>query len=240
VARLGSGPVRSYPPVMLALRVAPLILLLAACSAGQPPPAKPRAADAPAAEKPAATAKRVPKPAATAASEPQEEPEPVEDTTPREVRYLVKPDGLQIDVVGVRFRPKATAVKVGGGWGVNVEVETSAEDDQQHSLLAGTDGALAFAGSVKRGGSEQRFKDQRGVTEEQTVFPGAPVTLSRQWPEGTGQKPLAAGDELVLQVGLWGVGDDARSRRPVMKFFQVRMKVGAKTPEPKVEPPTKL
>lgn len=221
---------------MVRLFMLPTVLLLVACSGSSAPPATaerpvpPGKGDAPA--RAGATPKAAPKP---------DEPAPgsyqAADATPREVRYLVKPDGLQIDVAGTRFRPRATAVSLGGGWGIQIEVEASADDDQQHSLLSGTDGALAFAGAVSRRGSSVRFKDQRGQGEEQLLFPGAPITLSRTWPEGTGQKPLGVGDEIDLHVGLWGLGEDATSRRPVLKFFRVHMKVGDGTPQPKLTPP---
>ncbi len=155
----------------------------------------------------------------------------------REVRYLVKPEGLQIDVAGARFFPKARAVKVKGGWGVTIDVKASAEDDRTHSLLRSNDGALAFAGTVVRGGKATEFGDERGSGEEQLLFPGAPLTLSRNWPGNLDLAPLARGDELRLEVGLWGLGRDATSRRPVKKFCLVRVSPGSRRPSVLVTPP---
>ena len=61
--------------------------------------------------------------------------------------------------------------------------------------------------------------------------------LTRDWPGTSGTAALRSGDEIALEVGLWGLGDDADSRRPVAKFFLVTMKVGAKSPEPRVTTP---
>jgi len=156
----------------------------------------------------------------------------------REVSYLVRAEGLQIDVAGVRFQPKVKALRVKGGWGVAVDVEASPEDDRTHSLLRGGEGALAFAGTVVRGGKETRFGDERGEGEEQLLFPGAPITLSRKWPGNLGLTPLGRGDELRLEVGLWGLGREAASRRPVNRFFLVRVSVGRKRPSVLVTPPS--
>jgi len=154
---------------------------------------------------------------------------------------MVRSDGLQVDIEGARFRPRATAVRVGGGWGVSVTVESIADDDETHSLLSTEHGALAFAGTVRRGGNEdERFADERQSGEEQLLFPGAPLTLSRKWPSPGGPAPLKRGDELRLEVGLWGLGDTAGSRRPVKKFFLVSMTVSAREPKPLVTPPASL
>ena len=156
----------------------------------------------------------------------------------REVSYLVRPEGLQIDVEGARFLPKAKAVRVKGGWGVAIDVRASAEDDRTHSLLRGNDGALAFAGTVVRRGKEAEFGDERSTGEEQLLFPGSSLTLSRKWPGTLDLAPLARGDELRLEVGLWGLGRDAKSRRPVKKFFLVRVSVGQKRPSVLLTPPS--
>jgi hypothetical protein len=90
---------------------------------------------------------------------------------------------------------------------------------------------------VKRAGKASDFVDRRRGGEEQLLAPGATVTLSRDWPGSSGQPPLRAGDELTLEVGLWGLGDDARTRRPVPKSFLVRMVVRGQAPKPQVSPP---
>jgi hypothetical protein len=156
----------------------------------------------------------------------------------REVSYLVRPEGLQIDVAGARFLPKAKAIKVKGGWGVAIDVQASAEDERTHSLLRGNDGALAFAGTVVRRGKKTGFGDERSTGEEQLLFPGSSLTLSRKWPGSLDLPPLGRGDELVLEVGLWGLGRDAKSRRPVKRFFLVRVSVGRKRPSVLLTPPS--
>ena len=52
-----------------------------------------------------------------------------------------------------------------------------------------------------------------------------------------GMKALANGDILELHVGLWGVGDDKESRRPVMHFFRVKLNTDKPKPRAIVEPP---
>jgi hypothetical protein len=64
-----------------------------------------------------------------------------------------------------------------------------------------------------------------------------PLKFAREWP-GKGGKGLAAGDELTLQVGLWGLGDNAETRRPVRNFVLIKMVAGKKKPQPVVTPPT--
>jgi hypothetical protein len=159
------------------------------------------------------------------------------DDAPREILFLIKPDGLQVDIEGARFRPHAKAIRVGGGWGVEVNVDAVSHDDRTHSLLRADTGVLAFAGLTRRGGEEARFADTREGGEEQLLFPDGPLTLSRNWPGTSGQAALRRGDELVLEVGLWGLGDTAAQRRPVKKFFLVQMKVTDKPPRPVVTPP---
>ncbi len=73
--------------------------------------------------------------------------------------------------------------------------------------------------------------------DEDFVTPGTLARLERRWPTKASDKPLGAGDKLELQVGLWGIGADAKSRRPLKKFFIVTMVVGKGEPRPLVAPP---
>ena len=50
-------------------------------------------------------------------------------------------------------------------------------------------------------------------------------------------KPVANGEILELHVGLWGLGDDAESRKPVKQFFRVRLNASHPNPRAIVEPP---
>jgi hypothetical protein len=72
------------------------------------------------------------------------------DTAPREIRYTMKPGGLEIRVAGVRFVTRAEPVRASSGWGVKVSVEAHSDDGGVHSVLAPKRTPLAFAGRVVR------------------------------------------------------------------------------------------
>jgi hypothetical protein len=44
---------------------------------------------------------------------------------------------------------------------------------------------------------------------------------------------------LTLDVGLWGLGRSADARRPVRKFFMLKMVAGNK-PQPVIQPPASV
>jgi hypothetical protein len=159
-------------------------------------------------------------------------------TAPREVKYVLTPEGLKIEVAGVRFLASAETKQVGQGWGVKVNVKAEAADGKEHVLLSPKHGPLAFAAAVvKKGESEaERSVDEREGEDDKKIAPGAPLTFSRDFPS-KGGRALAIGDTLDLDVGLWGVGESADNRRPVKQFFHVRMKVDKGKPKPIVEPP---
>ncbi len=152
---------------------------------------------------------------------------------PREVVYRVSPEGLKIQVEGAEFRPQAQAIKTKGGYGVIISVE--ATSNTPLVLLNPTGGPLAFGGYVRRPDKE-KITDTRQGEDEISLSPGAPQTLSRTWP-AAGHSPLFYGQKLELQVGLWGLGPNSDDRRPVLKFFAVRMRVDEKGATPIVEPP---
>lgn len=209
--------------------------LLVACGTPSPPAESP-APPAP----PSAAPIAEPAPSASASAEPApaEPAEPPPDTGPREVKYVMAGGKLEIVVEGVRFKPSAKAAKLGGGWGIALEVEGEAQDDQMHSLLKPKSGALAIAAKITRkGGKVEETTDTRDGEDEDFVTPGTLATLERKWPDKTGPKPLVAGDKVALQVGLWGIGADAKSRRPLKKFFSVTMVVGKGEPRPLIAPP---
>jgi hypothetical protein len=158
------------------------------------------------------------------------------DTAPREVRYTMKPGGLEIRVAGVRFVTRAEPVRASSGWGVKVSVEAHSDDGGVHSVLAPKRTPLAFAGRVVRAQSTESLSDRREGDEALEVVPDRPVTISRVWPGG-GKRGLGPGESLELEVGLWGVGDDASNRRPVEQFFKLAMKAGHKRPQPVISPP---
>jgi hypothetical protein len=151
----------------------------------------------------------------------------------REVVYRLSPDGLKVQINGAEFRPKAEAVKVNGRWGVKLTVE--ATTTQEKVLLSPKKGPLAFGGTVDRG-SPSKFGDTREGGSDMTLSPGKPLTFSRTWPDAD-QKGLAPGEKLELHVGLWGLGTDAASRRPVNRFFVVKMVADRVGAQPLLQPP---
>lgn len=195
---------------------------------------------APEAHAPTHSAETPPAPEPRVETSPPKASEPVVDPpapkTEREIAYISGPQGLRVEVEGATFVPRAKPVRVGDGWAVRVEVEVTVEGTVL-SLLEPAGGPLAFAGALQRGEHATRFTDQRVGDGERFLTPADPVVLRRDFPDGPGEKPLGRGDRLRLEVGLWGLGADADSRRPVKRLFQIDMVVGAKTPQPVVGPP---
>jgi hypothetical protein len=178
--------------------------------------------------------------AATASSDAAAAPDepPAEKLEGREVKYIMTPQGLEVEVAGVRFFTAAKPIQMGGGWGVRLSATAKVKDDKSHSLLSPKNGPIAFAAAVKRGGGEpERFSDKREGDGEETLEPGKPHEIKRDFPGKDGPKPLKAGDELELEVGLWGLGDNAEARKAVRAFFTVKMVVGKGKPQPVISPP---
>ena len=240
----------SFARSSLALPAA-LLLALAACGGGtnsSPPAAAPAAESAapPAPPEPSAAAdNEKTAPASDAASsdaaKPESKPAPKAAPDPnatRDVTYVVVPEGLKITVAGVKFLASSVAQQTGGGWGVKVNLEASADDDKPHLLSKPKAGPLAFAGSVRRKGKSEpeHFGDERAGDGTAAVSGDAPLKVSRTWPV-KGVRALAIGDALDLQVALWGLGNDADSLRPVKQFFHVRMQVDKGKPKAIIEPP---
>lgn len=154
---------------------------------------------------------------------------------PRSVKYIVSPDGLRVEVEGLSFTPRAEAVKLGAGYAVKVSVQARAKDGASHSLLAPKAAELAFAGEVVRGSADpERFTDRREGDRELVLEGTKPVLLTRTWPQNAETRPLMPGDELKLLVGLWGLGSDAASRRPLTRFCRVSFSFDAKKGKPKL------
>lgn len=228
-----------------AIRVVGVVLVVA-CGGAESPPAQtaeratePSPAPAPPAPSTAAPSEPEPK-----TSEPKSEPEqspppPAKDpNAAREVKYTMTPDGLKIDVAGVRFLASARAKQIGQGWGATVSVKAEANDDKEHVLLNPKRGPLAFAAAVLKsgGGEAERIPDEREGDAEMKLVPGGPVSFSRDFP-GKGGRVLAMGETLDLETALWGLGETSDDRRPVKQFFHVKMKVEKGKPKAIVEPP---
>lgn len=222
-----------------------VFLLVAAC--GAPPAAESPAPESEVSEaappvEPEAEATDAPPAAETeaepAADAPAGDADPEGRTTTRDVTYRSTPEGLKIEVEGVEFMPKATPVKMQGGWGVKIALEATSQDDVRH-LLNPKNGPLAFAGKVTRKGKAEKFGDKRDGDDDAELGPGQTQTFTSTWPvKGQGQ-PLWWGNELQLDVGLWGLGRTADARRPIKKFFTLKMVAGNK-PQPVIQPPASV
>jgi hypothetical protein len=194
-------------------------------SAGPAGDAAPPEADSkPADAKPEADAK----PPAAPAKDPN---------APREVKYVVTPEGLKIEVSGVRFLASAEAKQIAQGWGAKVSIKAEALDGKEHVLLNPKNGPIAFAAAVfKKGSTEaERIPDSRDGDGEVKVGASA-STFSREFPS-KGGRVLGMGETLDMEVALWGLGETAEDRRPVKQFFHVKMKVDKGKPKAIVEPP---
>jgi hypothetical protein len=216
-------------------------LCLSACGGS----GEPAQAPDPAGETPARVAAPTPSEPAKAASTkpvPEADPESAKleeaerrraESTPeqREVLYKVTPEGLLVDVDGVRFRPKAEPTKEpNGGYRIRITVQAESVDDDTHVLLSPENGPLAFAVRIydKSGAEQAHHGDERSGEEQQFIMPGGPLTFSREWPSGSVKGPLWWGQKVRLEVGLWGVGRANEKTRPMKKFFVVEMVGGAK------------
>jgi hypothetical protein len=226
------------------------LLLSLGCAASAPPP-EPKPVVAP----PAAVAEPAPEetapaePAEAEAAEPSAPSEPVapvevdDSHTPRQVRYVVTPEGMRVRVGGVELVPRAELVpKAGGAIAIKVRVEARSEDGKKHSLLAPAGKELAFAGKVRRrDGAEEQFEDERAGERELVLDEGKDAVLTRTFPDQKGAvKPLKDGDELELAVGLWGLGDDASTRRAVRGVCKITLSYPRKKPKLKLTPPDGL
>ena len=190
-----------------------------------------------------------PAPAPADAAQPEAKPEEPKADAPaakpakdpnamREVKYVVTPEGLKIEVAGVRFLASAQAKQIAQGWGAKVTIKAEATDGKEHVLLNPKNGPIAFAAAVfKKGSTEaERIPDSREGDGE-VKLSGSPSTFSREFP-AKGGRVLAIGETLDMEVALWGLGESAEDRRPVKQFFHVKMKVEKGKPKAIVEPPS--
>ncbi|MFZ5889890.1 MAG: hypothetical protein ACOY0T_02390 [Myxococcota bacterium] len=212
-----------------------------------PPPEKPKEDELPpeAAEKAAADKAKAERASADSTAPAGDADKPAtpnadsgDESTARNVKYVVNPEGMRVELEGVSFAPKAEAAKIGSGYGIKLKVDVRAKDGKSHSLLAPTNAEVAFAGSVKRkDGDPEKFGDKREGDREIVLKGDKAVHLTRSWPPPNGPKPIAQGDELELMVGIWGLGEDAASRRPLKKFCKVTLKFEKDKPKVSVTPP---
>lgn len=218
-------------------------LALAGCGGGAesaPPPSAPTPAPAPA--PPAETAAPAPAPAETAPAAEAPPPAPAEEAheAARDIKYIQTPEGLRVEISGVKFVPKVETVRTPAGFGVKVMVSATA--NEARTLLAPKNGALAFAGSIKRAkkSEPETFGDEREGDGDQPLGAGTSVKLSREWPGKLKVPALSNGDVLELDVGLWGLGTSASDRRAVKQFFHVKAKVDKWKGSARVEVPPNM
>jgi hypothetical protein len=157
----------------------------------------------------------------------------------RDIRFIQTPDGLRIEILGVKFVPKAETMKTEAGVGVRLTIE--ATTSEARSLLAPQNRPLAFAGAIRRKGKSepQPFGDERKGDGELLLDPAKPTKLVREWPGKKGGG-LGNGDVLELDVGLWGLGPNAAERRPVRQFLRVKVVVENWKGRVKIEPPPSM
>ena len=232
---------RFAPPAFekLSLTSIGLCLLLWACggqapaATAEPAPSEPEAAPADSGASDTAPSDSEGASEATGTEEAAAPAENPNET--RDVTYKMTPGGLEIEVDGVMFAPKAEPVKVkGGAWGVKITMTAEGTGDGPRYILKPKNGVLAFAGSVKRKAGEEKFGDKRDGEESVELAPGATLSFETTWPkEGTA---LWWGDELSIEAGLWGLGKSADALRPVKQFFTLKMVAGNK-PQPVMQPP---
>jgi hypothetical protein len=221
---------------------------LSACGAEATPEPQTPAAAPPAEAAPVAEAAPAAEPTPPVPAADEVEAEPAADAKPsappkdpnalREVKYVVTPEGLKIEVAGVRFLATAQAKQVAQGWGAKISVKAEVTDGKEHVLLNPKNGPIAFAAAVfKKGSTEaERIPDSRDGEGELKLSPGAAQTFSRDFPN-KGGRVLAIGETLDMEVALWGLGETKDDRRPVKQFFHVKMKVDKGKPKAIVEPP---
>ncbi len=221
---------------------------LSACGSGAAP--EPKSADAAASVTVEAPTAPPPPDAEAATDRAPDDAEPAgsEKTPPakdpnaqREVKYVLTPEGLKVEVAGVRFLVAAEAKQIAQGWGAKVNVKAESTDGKPHVLLNPKNGPIAFAAAVfKKGSTEaERIPDAREGEAELTIDPGSPTSFSREFPN-KGGRVLAIGETLDMEVALWGLGDSKEDRRPVKQFVHVKMKVDKGKPKVIVEPPASV
>src|SRR6186713_210874 len=132
-----------------------LVSVTLGCGSSAPPaetPAAPAPVEAPPVPEPEAQKAPEPEadPVSPAGRAPSDAPAPANSDEQRSIRYVQTPEGLRVEILGVKFVPKAEAVKTPAGIGLKLTLEATTAESR--SLLSPQHGPLAFAGAVKRKG----------------------------------------------------------------------------------------
>ena len=123
------------------------------------------------------------------ADEPKKEDADETQKEARDINYTQTGKGMKVEVGGVRFMATVKPVKVGGGWGLELEVEATSTDGKPHKLLSPKNGPLAFGGKVDRSGKAEQLTDKRDGDKEETLTK-EPFNFGRTWPAKGEAKPL--------------------------------------------------
>jgi hypothetical protein len=155
----------------------------------------------------------------------------------RDVTYRVRSGELSVELGGLVLMPRAKAIKHdNGSYGVEVEVSAESKDGQVYRIASPSNRPLSIAGEIAvRSGEPQRFTDSRKGTGELIVGPGETRRFRQAWP-ARGQPKLWGGQQLVLEVGLWGVSASDERELPLRRLCTVKMTAGNK-PQPIVVAP---
>ena len=160
---------------------------------------------------------------------------PGQEGAAREVIYRMTPDGLKVEVDGAVFAPTAKSYMTPQGYGVEITVEATSKIE---GLLANPEaGPLAFGGRVvRKTGRVDTFGDKRSGSGTKTLSPTSPQKFSRKWPIAN-VSLLSPGDELELEIGLWGYGPKDGAMKPIRKFASVKMKASSSGATPIIDAP---
>lgn len=222
---------------------------LLACGGGTKPPEEPTAADSTDASAKAdpgagtAAGEEMSDEELAALAEVEEQDASTETATPaadaegaaREVVYRMTPDGLKVEVEGAVFAPTAKSYMTPAGYGVEITVEATSKIE---GILASPEaGPLAFGGRViRKTGRVDTFGDKRSGGGTMTLSPTSPQKFSRKWPIAN-VSLLSPGDQLELEIGLWGYGPKDGATKPVRKFASVKMKATSDGATPIIDAP---
>lgn len=138
---------------------------------------------------------------------------------------------LLVEAEGVRFLVGATPIAVKGKWGVRVLVEATSADGKVHAISNVTD-LLSFGGTIDAldgGEAGGGFGEGGSHGEKVEIPPGKPVKFSRDYPGKNDWDPIAPGQVLRLDVGLWSLSSPEEKKTwPAWSLVTVELSVPRK------------